>query len=571
MASTQSLLRVNSRISSKIAVSARNVAFTRPLSSSRLLLNQASASEQQQQQQQEQKAKKGFPFLKTLWRVTYGSLIAATALTAYSIYDTRHPADQPMPDPSKKTLVILGTGWGSVSLLKKIDASQYNIVVVSPRNFFLFTPLLPSCTTGTVEHRSIMEPIRSVIRNKEAHVTFYEAEGTSVDYENKKLTITETDNHDNSGSTTKVLDYDYLVVGVGAQNSTFGIPGVQENACFLKEIPDAQKIRQKIMDRIESASFKNLDDEDRKRLLHTVVVGGGPTGVEFAAELQDFFEEDLRKWIPEIAKDFKVTLVEALPNVLPSFSKQLIEYTEKTFKDEKITVLTKTMVKKVTEDTVTAEATKPDGTKEIIQLSYGLLVWATGNAARPVVRDLMSRIPAQKNSRRGLLVNEYLVVEGTEGIWALGDCTATKFAPTAQVATQEGIYLAGLFNQLAQADVLESEISQLENIARAATDEASHKTILAEVESKARKLRRTRSLLPFEYSHQGSLAYIGSDKAVADLTFWGASSNFASGGRLTYLFWRSAYISMCFSTRNRLLVVMDWLKVKVFGRDVSRE
>ena len=256
---------------------------------------------------------------------------------------------------------------------------------------------------------------------------------------------------------------------------------------------------------------------------------------------------------------------------MPSFSKQLIEYTEKTFKDEKITVLTKTMVKKVTEDTVTAEATKPDGTKEIIQLPYGLLVWATGNAARPVVRDLMSRIPAQKNSRRGLLVNEYLVVEGTEGIWALGDCTATKFAPTAQVATQEGIYLAGLFNQLAQADVLESEISQLENIARAATDEASHKTILAEVESKARKLRRTRSLLPFEYSHQGSLAFICSDKAVADMTFWGASSNFASGGRLTYLFWRSAYISMCFSTRNRLLVVMDWLKVKVFGRDVSRE
>ncbi|KAF5093784.1 hypothetical protein D0Z00_003860 [Geotrichum galactomycetum] len=566
MASTQSLLRVNSRITSKIAVSARNAAFIRPLSSSRLLLNQAPASEQQQ----EQKSKKGFPFLKTFWRLTYGSLIAATALTAYSIYDTRHPADQAKPDPSKKTLVILGTGWGSVSLLKKIDASQYNIIVVSPRNFFLFTPLLPSCTTGTVEHRSIMEPIRSVIRNKEAHVTFYEAEGTSVDYENKKLTITETDNHDNSGSTTKVLDYDYLVVGVGAQNSTFGIPGVQENACFLKEIPDAQKIRQKIMDRIESASFKNLDDEDRKRLLHTVVVGGGPTGVEFAAELQDFFEEDLRKWIPEIAKDFKVTLVEALPNVLPSFSKQLIEYTEKTFKDEKITVLTKTMVKKVTEDTVTAEATKPDGTKEIVQLPYGLLVWATGNAARPVVRDMMSRIPAQKNSRRGLLVNEYLVVEGTEGIWALGDCTATKFAPTAQVATQEGIYLAGLFNQLAQADVLESEIAQLENIARAATDEASHKTILAEVESKARKLRRTRSLLPFEYSHQGSLAYIGSDKAVADLTFW-ASSNFASGGRLTYLFWRSAYISMCFSTRNRLLVVMDWLKVKVFGRDVSRE
>lgn len=476
------------------------------------------------------------------------------------------------PDPSKKTLVILGTGWGSVSLLKKIDATQYNIIVVSPRNFFLFTPLLPSCTTGTVEHRSIMEPVRSIIRSKEASVTYYEAEATHVDYDGKKLTINEVAAHDNAGaSTTRVIDYDYLVVGVGAMNSTFGIPGVADHACFLKEIPDAQKIRQKIMDRIESASFKNLDDEDRKRLLHTVVVGGGPTGVEFAAELQDFFEDDLKKWIPEIAKDFKVTLVEALPNVLPSFSKQLIEYTEKTFKDETITVLTKTMVKKVTSDLVTAEATKPDGTKEIIELPYGLLVWATGNAARPVVRDMMARIPAQKNSRRGLLVNEYLVVEGTDGIWSLGDCTATKYAPTAQVATQQGIYLASLFNQLAHAEDLEHDIAKLETLVNSATDEQGRKTILAEIESKTRKLRRSRSLLPFEYSHQGSLAYIGSDKAVADLTFWGSATNFASGGRLTYLFWRSAYISMCFSTRNRLLVVMDWLKVIVFGRDVSRE
>ncbi|KAF5093984.1 hypothetical protein D0Z03_002238 [Geotrichum reessii] len=518
------------------------------------------------------KKKKRFPFWKTLWRLTYGSIIVGTAVTSYSIYNTRHPADQPKPDPSKKTLVILGTGWGSASLLKKIDASQYNIIVVSPRNFFLFTPLLPSCTTGTVEHRSIMEPIRSIIRNKEASVIYYEAQATNIDYENKKIVIKESAIHDEKQTPgTRTLDYDYLVIGVGAQNSTFGIPGVQDNACFLKEIPDAQKIRQKIMDRIEAASFKSLDDEDRKRLLHTVVVGGGPTGVEFAAELQDFFEEDLKKWIPNIAKDFKVTLVEALPNVLPSFSKQLIEYTEKTFQAEKITVLTKTMVKKVTADVVTAEATKPDGTKEIIELPYGLLVWATGNSARPVIRDLMSRIPAQKNSRRGLLVNEYLVVEGTEGIWAVGDCTATKYAPTAQVATQQGIYLARLFNQLAYAETLEQEVAQLEQVVKNATDDQDRKAALSKVDSRARRLRRTRSLLPFEYSHQGSLAYIGSDRAVADLSFWGNTSNFATGGSLTYLFWRSAYVSMCFSTRNKLLVIMDWLKVKIFGRDVSRE
>ena len=94
-----------------------------------------------------------------------------------------------------------------------------------------------------------------------------------------------------------------------------GIQGVRENSCFLKEVNDAQKIRKRIMDCCETATFKDQDPEEVKRLLHMVVVGGGPTGVEFAGELQDFFENDLRKWIPEVADNFHVTLVEALPSV----------------------------------------------------------------------------------------------------------------------------------------------------------------------------------------------------------------------------------------------------------------
>ncbi len=83
----------------------------------------------------------------------------------------------------------------------------------------------------------------------------------------------------------------------------------------MKEVGDAQAIRKRIMDCCETATFKDQSPEEIKRLLHMVVVGGGPTGVEFAGELQDFFENDLKKWIPEIAQNFKVTLVEALPNV----------------------------------------------------------------------------------------------------------------------------------------------------------------------------------------------------------------------------------------------------------------
>src|SRR5258707_2551713 len=99
------------------------------------------------------------------------------------------------------------------------------------------------------------------------------------------------------------------------------------------------------MDCCETALFKDQDSTEVKRLLHMVVVGGGPTGVEFAGELQDFFNNDLQKWMPDIRANFHVTLVEALPNVLPMFSKQLIDYTERTFDEETITIRTKTMVK----------------------------------------------------------------------------------------------------------------------------------------------------------------------------------------------------------------------------------
>jgi len=352
-----------------------------------------------------------------------------------------------------------------------------------------------------------------------------------------------------------------------------GIPGVREHSCFLKEVGDAQAIRKRIMDCCEKATFKGQSLSEIKRLLHMVVVGGGPTGVEFAGELQDFFQEDLKKWIPEIAEHFKVTLVEALPNVLPMFSKQLIDYTEKTFREETINIRTKTMVKKVTEKSIDAEFTNEAGQKVVETIPYGLLVcfhaahaahavegdwhvqhtltparqvWATGNALRPLVKDLMSQIPAQKESRRGLLVNEFLVVKGAENVWAIGDCAIANYAPTAQVASQEGAFLARLFNQMAQTQTIEEELQALSAKQEVAPSKEERNAVFGEITTLQKRLRRVKQMGPFQYSHQGSLAYIGSDRAVADISW--LAGNFASGGTMTYLFWRSAYISMCFSS-----------------------
>jgi NADH:ubiquinone reductase (non-electrogenic) len=394
-----------------------------------------------------------------------------------------------------------------------------------------------------------MEPIRNVLRHKRATVKYFEAECTKIDYE-KKVIYCKDDSEIKGDTMDAEIPFDMLVVGVGAENATFGIPGVKEHSCFLKEVGDAQKIRKQIMDCIETAVFKDQSDEEMKRLLHMVVVGGGPTGVEFAGELQDFFEQDLRKWVPQIKDNFHVTLVEALPNVLPMFSKQLIDYTESSFKEEHIQILTKTMVKNVTDKYIEAESTQPDGTKKLEKIPYGLLVWATGNALRPVVKDLMTQIPAQKNARRGLEVNEYLVVNGTENIWAVGDCAVANYAPTAQVAAQEGAFLARLFNTMAKTDAIEEDLRLLSQ--KQSTAKADDRTqIFAEINELQKQLRRTKQVGPFQYSHQGSLAYIGAEKAVADVSWF--SGNIASGGTMTYLFWKSAYLSMCFSSEWKIL------------------
>jgi len=157
----------------------------------------------------------------------------------------------------------------------------------------------------------------------------------------------------------------------------------------------------------------------------------------------------------------------------------------------------------------------------------------------------MGQIPAQKDSRRGLAVNEYLVVQGTKDIWATGDCAVAGYAPTAQVASQEGAFLARLFNTMAKTDAIESEIKSLSEGLNVKPGNAAE--VSSQIEAHERQLRRVKDIKPFHYTHQGSLAYIGSERAVADVSWM--NGNFATGGGLTYLFWRSAYLSMCFSSK----------------------
>ncbi|KAJ2724711.1 NADH:ubiquinone oxidoreductase [Coemansia sp. Benny D115] len=481
--------------------------------------------------------------LRTLKRIIYGTALGGISYTGWLMYRNRNPAEQQPFDPSKKTLVLLGTGWGSTTVLKNLDTENFNVVVVSPRNYFLFTPLLPSCTVGTIENRSIMEPVRLLMRHKKREVKFYEAECTGIDAEKKELTL-ERRTHDEQGARVGSgeelkINYDYLVVGVGGTVNTFGTPGVEEHACFLKEMGDARKIRRRLMDSVEHASFSDITEDERDRLLHMVVVGGGPTGIEYAGELHDFLEDDLSQWYPELADRVRITLVEALPNVLPAFDKKLIDYTQSTFSENKITILTRTMVKEVKDKSFIVQ--NPDGTRS--EIPYGLLVWATGIKSQPVVDKIREQFGSEQTNRRGLLVDEYLRVKGARDVWALGDCAVSGYAPLAQVAAQQGKWLSRHLNRLASQN-----------------SEEPNADLFKLIEEKCR---------PFKYSSQGSLAYIGSEKAIADLPFF--NSNITAGGIATFWFWKSAYLNELFSLRNCTLVASDWVKRFFFGRDISRE
>jgi NADH:ubiquinone reductase (non-electrogenic) len=406
----------------------------------------------------------------------------------------------------KSKLVILGTGFGSFSTLKGIDADLYNVVVISPRNHFIFTPLLPSTTVGTIEFRSIIEPIRSA----KEHSTYFNGYCTSIDFERKMLHCKNA----LDGYEFQVI-FDLLVIGVGAVSNTFGIEGVEQHGHLLKELSDARAIRQHIIENFERASAPGLPPDERKRLLHFVVVGGGPTGVEFAAELHDFLTEDLVHSYPEEISDVAVTLFEAGKVILNTFDQTLSEYTLKIFQRQKISVRLGSQVARVDEKALLLK----DGSR----IPYGMLVWSTGNTQNQFVKNL----PFAKDGNGRIITDGQLRVKGYTSLYALGDCATIEennFPAVAQLAQQAGGYLAKSLNKLARGKEIQN----------------------------------------FKFNNQGMLAYIGGNKALANLP------QVKGKGFSSWIFWRSAYLTKLVSFKNKVLVVFDWMKAFIFGRDASR-
>jgi NADH:ubiquinone reductase (non-electrogenic) len=183
-------------------------------------------------------------------------------------------------------------------------------------------------------------------------------------------------------------------------SNTFKIPGVEEHALFLKELGDARRIRKEIIHNLERASIPGISDEERMRLLHFVVVGGGPTGVEFAAEMHDFVSDDLMKSYPSLVSDVRITLLEATNKILSTFDEKLSEYASRIFQRQHIEIRTESIVTRVDEREIILRDGSP--------IPFGLVVWSTGNTQTEFVSS--QQLP--KNPTGRILTNRYFQITG---------------------------------------------------------------------------------------------------------------------------------------------------------------
>jgi len=179
-----------------------------------------------------------------------------------------------------------------------------------------------------IEFRSIIEPVRSYFED----MRFVQVIAVDMDFTTEQVHCLRRDGlvgHEQRFS----LAYDYLVISVGAETASLGIPGVHQHVVFLKSLTDARMIRQQLIQLLELAEAPGLEEKERRRLLQIIVVCGGPTGIEFAAELQDFVADDLTAWYPRSAAKLQVTLLEAADEILSGFNAQLREVHRKTLQE----------------------------------------------------------------------------------------------------------------------------------------------------------------------------------------------------------------------------------------------
>ena len=495
-------------------------------------------------------------------------------------------------DKSKmEKVVVLGTGWGAHAFLKTVDATKYDIKIVSPRNYFMFTPMLAASAVGTVEFRSICEPIRNV----NPYADYLEASAISI---NSQQQVVNCRSLICEGSSCDVMDfelpYDHLLVAVGATSNTYGIKGVRENCIFLKQIEDAANLRKAVANCFERANIPGLSDSEIRAALAFVVVGAGPTGVEFTGELRDWIEVEGRKYYGRLLKYISITLVEAGGAVLAVFDEQLQKEAYKSLVSRDTKLIADGFIEREMTNVILKAGVKEVKDK-MIDLStgesipYGFCVWAAGNGPLPFITDTIESIPAQKmlqpKARGRLVTDRWLRVLGCPGIYSIGDCSFIEdmsLPQTAQVASQQGSYLGRLFSKgfelngkdykvpptrsLQDSSLSASEQIQLGQLG-VSKIETLKKVSATGAVVEIKENNKTEYAKPFQFLNLGVLAYVGASQALAQISV--DEQVILGSGPIGFLLWRGIYWSKQVSWRNRVLVGIDWIRTRLFGRDIG--
>ncbi|OUT20678.1 hypothetical protein CAS74_004343 [Pichia kudriavzevii] len=324
-------------------------------------------------------------------------------------------------DSHKPKLVILGCGWGSVSLLNQLDPDQYDVTVISPTNYFLFTPMLPCAAVGTFDIRTVMESIRSLVNKVHGHYLCAKAEKIEINDRLIKVKDLNTEQF-------FYIPYDKLVVAVGCTSNTHGVQGL-EHTLQLKTAVDALTIRRKLINNFEKACLPTVSDEERRKLLSFVVCGAGPTGVEVAAEISDFVNEDLPRLYPKILRqEVSIHIIQSRSHILNTYDSAISDYAMKKFASDDIDLLVNSRVEKITPEYVVFNQKHANGDVERKELPYGMCIWSTGIGLNSLTKSISDDLKPHQRNRRALETDSHLRVIGAPlgQIYAIGDCSTVR-------------------------------------------------------------------------------------------------------------------------------------------------
>ncbi|NCN11456.1 MAG: NAD(P)/FAD-dependent oxidoreductase [Leptospira sp.] len=396
---------------------------------------------------------------------------------------------------NKKRVVVVGAGFGGLQIIQKLaNQDDLEVILIDKTNHHLFQPLLYQVASAVLSPADIAIPSRSLTSDYE-NVKVIMGEVTNINFE-KKIVYFQN----------KEMDYDYLVLAMGARTSFFGNDEWKNYTLGLKSIKDALAIRRKLLLSFEEAELSG-DIVTARRLLNYIIVGGGPTGVEMAGAIAELSYHTLRKDFRNIDPGLaKITLIEAGPRLLGGFDPSLSTFTQRKLEQRGVIVLTNTPVKNIDQTGVHLG-------KGVIESK--IIIWAAGVQGT----TLAEKIGLAMDKGKRIVVNQECKVPDIDNVFVIGDAANFQeglerpLPGVSPVAMQQGRYVA---------DWIQRDL-------------------------KAKKKKA------FQYHDKGSMATIGRNDAVAQV------GNFKMKGLLGWFAWLFVHLFYQVGFKNKVSILITWV------------